>query len=108
MNLINRGFIQIKPTLKLVEWAANKNPALLLDDDAEATIYLIEEEFWDDDVILKKYGKQIAQQEFESLGFEIADWPESFELDDFLSWFSCELGCTCIDLLKEPLQKEAL
>lgn len=108
MNLINRGFIQIKPTLKLVEWAANKNPALLLDDDAEATIYLIEEEFWDDDVILKKYGKQIAQQEFESLGFEIADWPETFELDDFLSWFSCELGCTCIDLLKEPLQKEAL
>lgn len=108
MNLINRGFIQIKPTLKLVEWAANKNPALLLDDDAEATIYLIEEEFWDDDVILKKYGKQIAQQEFESLGFEIADWPETFELDDFLTWFSCELGCTCIDLLKEPLQKEAL
>lgn len=108
MNLINRGFIQIKPTLKLVEWAANNNPALLLDDDAEATIYLIEEEFWDDDVILKKYGKQIAQQEFESLGFEIADWPETFELDDFLSWFSCELGCTCIDLLKEPLQKEAL
>lgn len=108
MNLINRGFIQIKPTLKLVEWAANNNPALLLDDDAEATIYLIEEEFWDDDDILKKYGKQIAQQEFESLGFEIADWPESFELDDFLSWFSCELGCTCIDLLKEPLQKEAL
>ena len=108
MNLVNRGFIFVKARPVFIKWAQTIDPDLLIDEQAEGSVYLIEEEFWDDDVILKKYGKQIAQQEFESLGFEIADWPESFELDDFLSWFSCELGCTCIDLLKEPLQKEAL
>ncbi|MBM3916926.1 MAG: hypothetical protein FJ349_04845 [Sphingomonadales bacterium] len=108
MNLVNRGFIQVKPKEKLVAWAAEKNSDLLLHADAEATIYLIEEDFWDDDVVLKKYSKKIAQQEFDALGFGQALWPETFQIEDFEAWFACELGCTCIDLLKEPLLKETI
>ena len=34
-------------------------------------------------------------------------WPKWTELAEFEAFFSIEMGCTCIDLLKEPLQKEA-
>ena len=108
MNLVNRGFIQVKPKEKLIEWAAKFNAELMLHQEAEGTLYLIEEDFWDDDVVLKKYSKKIAQQEFAALGFEAALWPEAFDLEAFNDWFNCKLGCTCIDLLKEPLHKEAL
>lgn len=108
MNLVNRGFIQVKPEEKLIEWAAKFNAELMLHKEAEGTLYLIEEDFWDDDAVLKKYSKKIAQQEFAALGFEAALWPEAFDLEAFNDWFNCELGCTCIDLLKEPLHKEAM
>ena len=62
MNLVNRGFIQVKPEEKLIEWAAKFNAELMLHKEAEGTLYLIEEDFWDDDVVLKKYSKKIAQQ----------------------------------------------
>ena len=64
MNLVNRGYIYIRPQTKFNTWAKQIDPELLLDEQAEGTVYLIEEEFWDDELVLKNYAKKIAAHEF--------------------------------------------
>ena len=107
MNLVNRGFIFVSPRKPFIDWAKEIDTDLVMDENAEGTMYLIEEEFWDDELILKQYVKKIASQEFSSICEDEALWPKWTELAEFAAFFSIEMGCTCIDLLKEPLQKEA-
>jgi hypothetical protein len=107
MNIVNRGFIFVRPNQTFIEWAKTIDTQLIMDEHAEGSTYLIEEEFWDDELILKQYAKQIASQEFSSVTEDDTLWPNWTELAEFEAFFSIELGCTCIDLLKEPLQKEA-
>jgi hypothetical protein len=108
MNLINRGFIFIKPKAAFVTWALSLDPNLLIDTHAEGSVYLIEEEFWDDELILNQYAKKIAQQEFMSINDDASTWPSCNEATEFENLFTYELGCTCVDLLKIPLEKELL
>jgi hypothetical protein len=107
MNLVNRGFIFVRPNKPFIKWAKEIDTDLVMDANAEGSIYLIEEEFWDDELILKQYAKKIASQEFSSITEDDSTWPKWTELAQFEAFFSIEMGCTCIDLLKEPLQKEA-
>ena len=107
MNLVNRGFIFVSPRKPFLDWANDIDQDLLIDEHAEGSVYLIEEEFWDDELILKQYAKKIASQEFSSISEDEALWPKWTELAEFEAFFSIAMGCTCIDLLKEPLQKEA-
>jgi len=67
MNLVNRGYIYIRPQTKFNTWAKQIDPELLLDEQAEGTVYLIEEEFWDDEKILQQYLKKITTHEFSSV-----------------------------------------
>ena len=108
MHLLNRGFLFIKPKEAFINWAQQNNPELLIDANAEGSVYLIEEEFWDDELILKQYAKKIAQQEFTSINDDAETWPTCNDTNEFESLFSYELGCTCVDLLKIPLEKEQL
>ena len=108
MKLVNRGFLLVKPRKEFIALALSVNPELLLDEDAEATTYLIEEEFWDDDLLIEKYAKKIWTQEFQAIlegNSELQSPTFSGNLNDF---FSIELGCTVIDLLKDPITKEEL
>ena len=107
MNLVNRGFIFVSPRKPFIDWAKEIDTDLVMDENAEGTMYLIEEEFWDDELILKQYAKKISAQEFSSISDDDTLWPKWTELAEFEAFFSIEMGCTCIDLLKEPLQKEA-
>jgi hypothetical protein len=107
MNLVNRGFIFVRPTKTFIDWAKEIDTDLVMDENAEGSMYLIEEEFWDDELILKQYAKKIASQEFSSITEDNSTWPNWTDLAQFEAFFSIEMGCTCIDLLKEPLQKEA-
>lgn len=108
MNLVNRGFIFVRPQRPFIEWAKEMDADLVMDENAEGSIYLIEEEFWDDELVLKQYAKKIASQEFSSITEDDNLWPKWTELAEFETFFGIEMGCTCIDLLKEPLQKEAI
>lgn len=108
MNLVNRGFIFVKAKPAFIKWAQQIDPELLIDEQAEGSVYLIEEEFWDDELILKQYAKKIASQEFSSITEDETTWPKWTELAEFEAFFRIDMGCTCIDLLKEPLQKEAI
>jgi hypothetical protein len=108
MNLVNRGFIFVKARPAFIEWAKQIDPDLLIDEQAEGSVYLIEEEFWDDELIVKNYAKKIARHEFGCITEEEERWLTWATIEDFEALFSLEIGCTCLDLLKEPLQKEAI
>jgi hypothetical protein len=108
MKLINRGFLMAKPSTAFIQWATQNDPELMMDENAEGSLYLIEEEFWDDDLIIEKYAKKIWAQECSSIEDDAKKWPELSEALPFIHYFHLEIGCTVIDLLKEPLEQEAL
>ncbi len=108
MNLVNRGFIFIKPRPAFIEWARQIDPELLIDEQAEGSVYLIEEEFWDDELILKNYAKKIASHEFGCITEDQTQWVKWSNIAEFEALFSIELGCSCIDFLALPLDKEAI
>ena len=105
MKIVNRGFISIKPTTLFIDWA-NKN-----DEDfdglvnSEASIYLIEEDFYDDEPVLKSQFKKIFLNELESVTEDDSLYPEiKFEL--FNTWFNVELGASVFDTQKMNLVGE--
>lgn len=108
MNLVNRGFIFIKPKPSFIAWAQQIDPELLIDAQAEGSVYLIEEEFWDDELLLQSYAKKIAGHEFGSITEDEELWVKWATNEDFEALFFVEIGCTCMDLRKETLQKETI
>jgi hypothetical protein len=108
MNLVNRGFIFIKPKPAFIAWALQIDPKMLIDEHAEGSVYLIEEEFWDDELLLESYAKKIASHEFGSITEDQELWVKWTTNEDFEALFFVEIGCTCMDLRKEPLQKETI
>lgn len=106
MNIVNRGFIFVKPKNPFISWAQSNNPELVIDENAEGSVYLIEEDFWDDELVLQQYAKKIAHQEFSSIVADDSVWPKWNELNEFEAFFKIEMGCTCVDLRAETLQKE--
>ena len=108
MNIVNRGFIFVKARPPFIKWAQTIDPDLLIDEQAEGSVFLIEEEFWDDELTLMSYAKKIASHEFSSITEDETQWIKWTTITDFEALFAIEMGCTCIDLRKEALQKEAL
>ena len=45
MNIVNRGFIFVKPKNPFISWAQSNNPEIVIDENAEGSVYLIEECF---------------------------------------------------------------
>jgi hypothetical protein len=109
MNILNRGFISIKPTIEFLNWKKSQSTDELIEPElVEATIYLIEDEFWDEDELLKKYFKKIAKQELDLVSETKESHPAIESVEDFLKLFTAEFGTFVYDLLKNPISSEKL
>ena len=108
MNLVNRGFVFVRPRAAFVAWARQIDPEMLIDEHAEGSIYLIEEEFWDDELVLKNYANKIAAHEFSCITEDQTLWASWTTIEDLEALFEIEMGCTCIDLLAQDLAKEKI
>lgn len=109
MKILNRGFISVKPTTEFLNWKKSQAKDELIEPEiAEATVYLIEDEFWYEEEILKKYFKKIAKLEFQSCLETIDSFPEIGSIEDFLKFFSVEYGTFVYDLLKTPIGEEKI
>ena len=63
MKIINRGFICVAPTPIFMEWALkNSDENQFFTSDPEPSIYLVEDDFWEDSLILEKYYKKIHKK----------------------------------------------
>lgn len=109
MTILNRGFAQVKPTQLWMDWAlANANETPFFTSNPEATLYLIEEDFWEEEDLIKKYYKTIFQQECITVCDETERWPKLANHEEFLSYFSVEFGTFVYDLLKTDLVAEEI
>jgi hypothetical protein len=111
MKIINRGFLFVKPTKYFFEWA---NAFMVEEieftekDDCEASIYLIEEDFFDIEPIIEKNFKKILKNEMQSVTEDKENWPQKIDIELFHKWFSVDAGTSVFDCLKEDLISEKI
>lgn len=103
MKFVNRGYIIVQPKEAFIHWA-NQNDADFSDlEDNEPNVYLIQEDFYDDETVLKQYFKDIFMNEL----FAVTDKDDSFppiKWEVFNEWFSVRLGATVFDAEEGPIQ----
>jgi hypothetical protein len=109
MNILNRGQIVIFPTENFQQWAKqNSDEELFLSSQAEPAVYLIEEEFWEDELIIEKYRKKIIRREFSEICSDESKWPIVKDNEQFRFYFNAFLGLVVVDLLESDLYSEEM
>jgi hypothetical protein len=107
MKTVNRGFISITPTPLFIAWALKYSDEVqFFTNNPEPSIYLVEDDFWEDAKVIEKYYKKISQQEFSSLCTKDEIIPIISSEDEFILYFSTSLGTIVHDLLKENIERE--
>ena len=51
MKIVNRGYIIIRPKQPFIDWAIKQDEEYELDEFSEPNVYLIEEDFFEDDSV---------------------------------------------------------
>ena len=96
--ILDRGYIMVEPTANMIEWLKKHQeiePIQL--DEYEPSVYLIEDDFMDDELVLKKYFEEIFVYELESTAVHESLWP-SINLTEFNYFFRIKMGVTVYDL----------
>jgi hypothetical protein len=109
MTILNRGQIVVFPTENFQLWAKeNSEEVLFFSDQAEPSVYLIEEEFWEDELIIEKYRKKILKREFSEICLDDSRWPTIKNNEQFRFYFNVFLGLVVVDLLESDLTCEEM
>ncbi len=66
-------------------------------EDSEPSIYLITDDFMDDEIVIKQHFEEIFAYELEISGIDESVWPE-IRLDNFTRFFQIKVGVSVIDL----------
>lgn len=107
MKIVNRGYIIIRPKQTFIDWATQQDEDYFSDELSEPNIYLIEEDFFEDEPVVKANFKKIFKNEL----FAISDDEESFPeitIENFENWFNYTLGNTVFDAEKGKLEGEKI
>lgn len=105
MKIVNRGFITVRPKQAFVEWANQQDEEFQIDLNAEPSVYLIEEDFFDVEPIIESKFKQIFLCELDAVSDNEEGFPE-IKMSVFKEWFSLEVGSMVIDLEKDQLSRD--
>ena len=106
MKIVNRGFIVITPKKAFADWANefDLDFEMEVDEHIESSIYLIEEDFMENDLLIEQNFKKILKSELSMITENEADWPEKLSIELFNEWFSWKVGTTVFDLEKNDLK----
>jgi hypothetical protein len=109
MNLLNRGQIVVFPTNEFEKWATqHSEETLYFSENPEPSVYLIEEEFWEDELMIEKYRKKIMARECSEICLDQSKWPVVKDNETFFRYFKAHLGIMVVDLLDSDLSLEEL
>ena len=109
MNIVNRGFLSVKPKQIFWDWANKINTEIQFsEEEGEETIYLITEEFFDEEPIIEQHFKKIFKNELIAVTEDEDTWPVERTIDVFLEWFNIHLGSMVFDLEKSNLLSEKI
>jgi len=96
--IIDRGFILVEAKNEFVHWMQlHSEDSLIGLEDSEPSIYLITDDFLDDELVIKQHFEEIFLYELEITGIDEKFWPE-IHLDNFKHFFNLKLGVTVFDL----------
>ena len=96
MKIVNRGYLTVTPTKLFIDWA-NKNDEEFSDlISSEASIYLIEDDFYDDEPVLKSNFKNVFLNELQAVTEDESTYPE-IKFEVFNDWFTVALGASVFD-----------
>lgn len=105
MKFVNRGYVMVRPKEAFIVWA-NENDADYSDlEDNEPSIYLIQEDFFDDEVVLKEYFKGIFTNELMAVTDNESKYPP-IRWEVFNEWMDVRLGTTVFDAESSALQAD--
>jgi hypothetical protein len=107
MKIVNRGYIIIRPKQPFIDWAIKQDEEYELDEFSEPNVYLIEEDFFEDEPVIKANFKKIFNNEIYAVSSEEENFPE-ITLENFEEWFSYLLGNTVFDCEKGKLDGEKI
>ena len=103
---INRSLIVVKPKQPYLDWAFHcREPMedMILDRLREdTTAYLVDEVLdpGDEERMLRKYHKQIFENELAGWTTDESEWPVRRGFKTFLEWFEVEFHSVVLDLGK--------
>lgn len=104
MTILNRGQIVVFQSENFQSWAKqNSEEDLFFSSQGEPTVYLIEEEFWEDELVLEKHRKKIIRRECSEICSDETKWPVIKDNDQFRFYFQVFLGVMVVDLLESDL-----
>lgn len=110
MNIVNRGFLIVRPKKSFLDWANQLDAEVQFseEDEVEGTNFLIEEDFFDIEPIIEKNFKKIFKHELSMVTEDESLWPQSLGQEVFFEWFSVDFGSIVIDLEKSDLKREKI
>jgi len=98
MKILERGFITVTPTKKFIDWANNNDEDYRDLVSNEGNVYLVEEDVYDDEVLLKSKFKEIFMNELQSVSENESQYPE-ITWDSFNTHFEVSFGSCVFDLM---------
>lgn len=105
MKIVNRGFLKVKGKQPFIDWVKKTDPELFIDEDSEANIYLVEEDFFELEPVIKSNFKKIFYNELDAISEDDDSYPE-IKMEVFLEWFDVDAGTMVFDCEKGGLQGE--
>ncbi len=105
MKIVNRGYILVTPKQPFIDWAQKQDEEIELFGEVEPSVYLIEEDFYDDEPIIKANFKSIFYNELDAVSETDDDYP-SIDLETFMTWFDVKLGSSVFDTQSSDLKRD--
>lgn len=102
MKFVNRGYISVTPKAKFIAWASENDEEGQEFLESESTVYLIEDDFFDDETVLKGHFKNIFMNELSAVTENEELYPE-IKFENFNEYFKIEMGTTVFDAMKDQL-----
>jgi hypothetical protein len=96
--IVDRGFIMVEAKPEFIEWIEkNSKDSLIGLEDSEPSIYLISDDFLEDELVIKQNYEEIFLYELEISGVGEDIWPE-INIDNFQNYFNLKVGVSVFDL----------
>ena len=96
--IVDRGFIMVEAKREFIEWIEkNSKDSLIGLEDSEPSIYLISDDFLEDELVIKQNYEEIFLYELEISGVGEDIWPE-INIDNFQNYFNLKVGVSVFDL----------
>lgn len=103
MEIVNRGYILVTPKEAFITWANQHDEDFEDLTQNEGSIYLIEDDFYDDEPVLKSHFKRIFENELLAVTEDEETYPK-ITFENFNEMFDCQLGSMVFDALKSDLK----